>query len=55
MDSARYFNLLGESVPQVRVSARVLALLGFFDFNIYITTADSLTISAFRASSVQCC
>ena len=28
MDSARYFALLGESVPQVRVSARALALSG---------------------------
>ena len=27
---ARYFGLLGESVPQVRVSVRALALLGFF-------------------------
>ena len=30
MDSACDFDLLGESVPQVRVSARTLALLGFF-------------------------
>ena len=30
MDSARDFDLLGESVPQVRVSARTLALRGFF-------------------------
>ena len=30
MDSARDFDLLGESVPQVRVSAHTLALLGFF-------------------------
>ena len=30
MDSARYFGLLGESVPQVRVSARTLALREFF-------------------------
>ena len=29
MDSVRDFDLLGESVPQVRVSARALALLGF--------------------------
>ena len=36
MDSSRDFDLLGESVPQVRVSARGLALLGFVDFNIYI-------------------
>ena len=36
MDSARYFNLLSESVQQVRVSARALALLGFVNFNIYI-------------------
>ena len=31
MDSARDFDLLGESVPQVRVSARPLALRGFFN------------------------
>ena len=36
MDSARDFDLLGESVPRVRVSARALALLGFINFNIYI-------------------
>ena len=30
MDSARDFDLLGKSVPQVRVSARTLALRGFF-------------------------
>ena len=30
MDSARDFDLLGESVPQVLVSARTLALRGFF-------------------------
>ena len=36
MDSARDFDLLGESVPEVRVSARALALLGFFHLNIYI-------------------
>ena len=35
MDSARYFDLLGESVPQVRVSARALALLGFVNFNVF--------------------
>ena len=35
MDSARYFDLLGESVPQVRVSARALALLGFINFNFF--------------------
>ena len=39
MDSARDFDLLGESVPQVRVSARTLALLGFFQLFIY---SDSL-------------
>ena len=39
MDSARDFDLLGESVPQVRVSARTLALLGFFQLVIY---SDSL-------------
>ena len=35
MDSARDFDLLGESVPKVRVSARTLALLGFFQLKIY--------------------
>ena len=39
MDGAHYFDLLGESVPQVRVSAHTLALLGNFQFQIY---ADSL-------------
>ena len=39
MDSARDFDLLGESVPQVRVSASTLALLGFFQLVIY---SDSL-------------
>ena len=39
MDSARDFDLLGESVPQVRVSAHTLALLGFFQLFIY---SDSL-------------
>ena len=39
MDSERDFDLLGESVPQVRVSARTLALLGFFQLFIY---SDSL-------------
>ena len=33
MDCARYFDLPGESVPQVRVSARTLSLLGNFDLN----------------------
>ena len=33
MDSARDFDLLGESVPQVRVSVRSLALLGFYSIN----------------------
>ena len=32
MDSARDFDLLGELVPQVRVSACTLALLGFFQY-----------------------
>ena len=31
MDSARDFDLLGESVLQVRVSARTLALWDFFN------------------------
>ena len=35
MDIARYFDLLGEPEPQVRVSARALALLGFFNFNLF--------------------
>ena len=35
MDSSRDFDLLGESVPQVRVSARTLALSGFFICNIF--------------------
>ena len=39
MDSARDFDLLGESVPQVRVLVRTLALLGFFQLVIY---SDSL-------------
>ena len=39
MDSARDFDLLGESVPQVGVSAHTLALLGFFQLFIY---SDSL-------------
>ena len=34
MDSARCYGLLGESVPQVRVSARALALLGFVNFTL---------------------
>ena len=36
MDSARYFDLLGESVPQVRVLAPALALLGFVNFNMCV-------------------
>ena len=36
MDSSRDFDLLGESGPQVRVSARTLALSGFFICKIYI-------------------
>ena len=43
MDRARYFDLLGESVPQVRVSARTLALLGIFQLQIY---PDSLLPSS---------
>ena len=37
MDSARDFDVLGESVQQVRVSARTLALLGFFNFKFMLT------------------
>ena len=37
MDSARDFDLLGESVPQVRVSARTLALRGFFNMQFILT------------------
>ena len=36
VDDARDFYLLGESVPEVRVSARTLALRGFFIEYIYI-------------------
>ena len=43
MDSACDFGLLGESVPQVRVSARTLALLGIFQLQIY---PDSLLPSS---------
>ena len=39
MDSARDFDLLGESVLQVRVSARTLALQGFLPLVFY---TDSL-------------
>ena len=35
MDSAHDFLMLGELVPQVRVSARTLALLGFSQLVIY--------------------
>ena len=42
MDSARDFDLLGESVPQVQVSARTLALLGFFQHFIYTDLACGL-------------
>ena len=41
MDSVRGFCLLGESVPQVRVSARTLALRGFF----HSYFSDSLLLS----------
>ena len=37
MDSACDFDLLGESVPQVRVSVRTLALLGFFIVQSFLT------------------
>ena len=37
MDSARYFDLLGELVPQIRVSARTLALPGCFNFKFMLT------------------
>ena len=46
MDSARDFDLLGESVPQVRVSARTLALLGFFQLQIYIYTIILIALCA---------
>ena len=42
MDSARDFDLLGESLPQVRVSARTLALWDFFNFNIYIYSQSNI-------------
>ena len=37
MDSARGFCLLGESVPQVGVSARTLAPFGDFSIHIFLT------------------
>ena len=37
MDSARDFDLLGESVPQAPVSARTLAPLGFFRLQFILT------------------
>ena len=40
MDSARDFDLLGESVPQVRVSARTLALSWIFS-SLFILTPFS--------------
>ena len=43
MDTARDFDLLGESVPQVRVSAHTLVLLGIFQLHIY---PDSLLPSS---------
>ena len=46
MDSARDFDLLGESVPQVRVSARTLALRGFFIIiYIYISWPSGLAVT----------
>ena len=39
METARDFDVLGESVPQVRVSVRTLALLGVFQLFFY---SDSL-------------
>ena len=47
MDSARDFDLLGESVPQVRVSARTLALLGFFRLQFILTPFFPNNISLF--------
>ena len=41
MDSARDFCLLGESVPQVRVSAHTLALRGSFHFYLYWLPSSS--------------
>ena len=41
MDIVRDLNLLGNSVPQVRASARTLALSGFF----LIISSDSLLLS----------
>ena len=37
MDNVRDFDLLGESVPQVRVSACTLALRGFFNMYFILT------------------
>ena len=44
IDSARDFDLLGELVPQVRVSARTLALLGLFDFNMCVCVCKYIFI-----------
>ena len=49
MDSACDFDLLGESVPQVRVSARTLALLGFFIVQSLLTPFFLINIFVFRA------
>ena len=42
MDSARDFDLLGESVPLVRVPAHALALVGFFVFNLFFSLLPSV-------------
>ena len=53
MDSACDFDLLGESVPQVRVSARTLALLEFF-FNLsFILTPFFLLLYTSCLSSLE--
>ena len=44
MDSVCDFDLLGESEPQVGVSARTLAPLGFFDLQFILTLLPSVYI-----------
>ena len=45
MDSAGYFDLLGESVPQVQVSVRTFALLGLLStFHLFIYLFISIFI-----------
>ena len=52
MDSAHDFDLLGESVPQVRVSARALVLLGLFKLQ-FILTPSSFSLYISCLSSLE--